>query len=161
MRGNGTVLLCFAALVPAKPGAAPRPKPGKPLPCAPQVCDMHGRAYPLRPSRSMLLNGAIYRGWDRCAPQLRTVHDSIIAGARSVHHRQGGASLLALCTVARPSPGTSPLITPHPFNAEPSRAHDPGQIEPYLEPSRDEALRVGSREGRAVQDRLLPGSLVQ
>lgn len=74
---------------------------------------------------------------------------------------QGGASPLTLCTVSWPSPGAFPLVASHPLQCRAVGAHDPGQIEPYLEPSRDEALRVGWREGRAVQDRLLPGSLVQ
>lgn len=69
----------------------------------------------------------------------------------------GGASPLTLHTVARPPPDAFPLIASHPLQCRAVGARDLGQIEPYPEPSRDEALRVGWREGRAVQDRLLPG----
>lgn len=106
---------------------------------------MHGRAFPLGPSRPMCWTVPHTGAGIDALPNYGqfTTRSSPVPGL-STAVNSGGASLLALCTVAQPSPGTSPLITPYPFNAEPSRAHDPGQIEPYLEPSRDEALRVGS-----------------
>jgi hypothetical protein len=62
----------------------------------------------------------------------------------------GGASPLTLHTVARPSPGAFPLIASHPLQCRAVGAHDPGQFEHSWSPTRDEALRVGWREGRAV-----------
>lgn len=108
----------------------------------------------------MLLNGAI-AGSEIVA--LLTTDSSGLARPRYqvCPPPFGGTSPLTLCTVSWPSPGASPLIASHPLPCRAVGAHDPDQIEPYLEPSRDEALRAGSREGRAVQDRLLPGSLVQ
>lgn len=72
----------------------------------------------------------------------------------------GGASPLTLHTVSWPSPGAFPLIASHPLQCRAVGAHDPGQIEPYLEPSRDEALLGRIARMMCGSRCLSPGSLI-